>query len=56
MDKRFMDGPVSGGQAGAENGALTIMLGGDQETFDTAAPVRGETRLGDGRHGYNRRF
>jgi len=38
-DKRFLDGPVSGGQAGAENGALTVMLGGDQEAFDTAAPV-----------------
>jgi len=35
----FLDGPVSGGQAGAENGALTVMLGGDQATFDTAEPV-----------------
>jgi len=38
-NKRFLDGPVSGGQAGAENGALTVMLGGDQEPFDSAAPV-----------------
>ncbi len=30
----FIDGPVSGGQAGAENGALAIMCGGDQKTFD----------------------
>ncbi|MEQ8516883.1 MAG: NAD(P)-dependent oxidoreductase, partial [Chromatocurvus sp.] len=35
----FLDAPVSGGQAGAENGALTIMLGGDQESFDRAEPV-----------------
>ena len=32
----FLDAPVSGGQAGAENGALTVMIGGDQETFDKA--------------------
>lgn len=31
----FIDAPVSGGQAGAENGALTIMCGGDQGTFDS---------------------
>ena len=30
----FLDGPVSGGQAGAENGVLTVMVGGDQSTFD----------------------
>jgi len=30
---------VSGGQAGAENGQLTVMVGGDQEPFDRAAPV-----------------
>jgi 3-hydroxyisobutyrate dehydrogenase len=30
----FIDGPVSGGQAGAENGALTVMCGGDQGDFD----------------------
>ena len=33
----FIDGPVSGGQAGAENGALAIMCGGDQKTFDAVA-------------------
>ena len=35
----FLDAPVSGGQAGAENGQLTIMVGGDQEDFETAFPV-----------------
>lgn len=35
----FLDAPVSGGQAGAENGVLTVMVGGDQTTFDTAKPV-----------------
>ncbi|HEX9647192.1 MAG TPA: NAD(P)-dependent oxidoreductase, partial [Alphaproteobacteria bacterium] len=35
----FLDAPVSGGQAGAENGALTVMVGGEQATFDRAAPV-----------------
>lgn len=35
----FLDGPVSGGQAGAENGVLTVMVGGEQATFDKAAPV-----------------
>ena len=35
----FVDAPVSGGQAGAENGALTVMCGGDQPAYDTAAPV-----------------
>ncbi len=35
----FIDGPVSGGQAGAENGVLTVMCGGDQATFDKAKPV-----------------
>jgi len=34
-----LDAPVSGGQAGAENGQLTVMVGGDQETFDRAKPV-----------------
>jgi len=33
----FIDGPVSGGQAGAENGALAIMCGGDQKTFDAVS-------------------
>ena len=31
-----LDAPVSGGQAGAENGALTVMIGGDQDDFDKA--------------------
>ena len=35
----FVDAPVSGGQAGAENGVLTVMCGGDQAHFDRAAPV-----------------
>jgi 3-hydroxyisobutyrate dehydrogenase len=35
----FLDAPVSGGQAGAENGQLTVMVGGDQAAFDRAAPV-----------------
>ncbi|HEU4986701.1 MAG TPA: NAD(P)-dependent oxidoreductase, partial [Rhizobiaceae bacterium] len=35
----FLDAPVSGGQAGAENGVLTVMCGGEQETFDRAKPV-----------------
>ena len=35
----MLDAPVSGGQAGAENGALTIMVGGPQSIFDTLQPV-----------------
>lgn len=35
----FLDAPVSGGQAGAENGQLTIMCGGSQAAFDRAVPV-----------------
>ncbi|MDF2982988.1 MAG: oxidoreductase [Devosia sp.] len=35
----FLDAPVSGGQAGAENGQLTVMVGGDQATFEIAQPV-----------------
>ncbi|MEM9139643.1 MAG: NAD(P)-dependent oxidoreductase, partial [Pseudomonadota bacterium] len=35
----FVDAPVSGGQAGAENGQLAIMCGGDAATFDRAQPV-----------------
>lgn len=35
----MLDAPVSGGQAGAENGALTIMVGGPQSIFDTVKPV-----------------
>lgn len=38
-DCGFLDAPVSGGQAGAENGALTIMIGGDEATFERLAPV-----------------
>jgi 3-hydroxyisobutyrate dehydrogenase-like beta-hydroxyacid dehydrogenase len=34
-----LDAPVSGGQAGAENGVLTVMVGGDQGVFDRAKPV-----------------
>ena len=30
---QFLDAPVSGGQAGAENGALTVMIGGDEDAF-----------------------
>jgi len=36
---RFLDGPVSGGQAGAENGKLTVMVGGEQAAFDAVEPV-----------------
>ncbi|WP_026358507.1 NAD(P)-dependent oxidoreductase [Aureimonas ureilytica] len=36
---RFLDAPVSGGQAGAENGVLTVMVGGEAETFEAARPV-----------------
>lgn len=39
MGISFIDAPVSGGQAGAENGVLTVMCGGDQDAFDRAAPV-----------------
>ena len=35
----FLDAPVSGGQAGAENGTLTVMVGGDEEAFKRAEPV-----------------
>jgi 3-hydroxyisobutyrate dehydrogenase len=35
----FIDGPVSGGQAGAENGALTVMCGGEDAAFARAQPV-----------------
>mgnify|MGYP000067038688 CR=1 FL=1 len=37
--KLFLDAPVSGGQAGAENGVLTVMLGGNEIDFDRVAPV-----------------
>lgn len=48
----FVDAPVSGGQAGAQNGMLTVMCGGDQHAFDTAQGVvasfaRAVTRMGD---------
>ncbi len=35
----FVDAPISGGQAGAENAALSIMCGGDQAAYDRAEPV-----------------
>jgi len=35
----FVDAPVSGGQAGAQNGTLTVMCGGEQAAFDAARPV-----------------
>ena len=48
----FIDAPVSGGQAGAENGVLTVMCGGDAEAYDRAEPVimayaRSCRRIGD---------
>jgi len=48
----FIDAPVSGGQAGAQHGTLTVMCGGDAQAFDRARPViaayaRAVTRLGD---------
>jgi len=48
----FIDAPVSGGQAGAQNGVLTVMCGGDQAAFDQAQPVamafsKAFTRLGE---------
>ncbi len=47
----FVDAPVSGGQAGAENGVLTVMCGGDEAAFDAIRPVamaysRAVTRIG----------
>ena len=36
---QFIDAPVSGGQAGAQNGMLTVMCGGQQEAFDAVSPV-----------------
>jgi len=35
----YIDAPISGGQAGAENGTLSIMCGGDQQAFDKAEPI-----------------
>ena len=48
----FIDAPVSGGQAGAQNGSLTVMCGGNVGPFDAASPVlmhyaRAVTRMGD---------
>jgi len=48
----FVDAPVSGGQAGAENGQLTVMIGGDEEAVNRSAPLidcyaRMQARLGD---------
>ena len=48
----FLDAPVSGGQAGAENGQLTVMVGGSEPAFDYVAPILGAfarkvTRIGD---------
>lgn len=48
----FVDAPVSGGQAGAENGALTVMCGGDQAPFDQVQPIgmafsKAFTRMGE---------
>ena len=48
----FVDAPVSGGQSGAVNGALTVMCGGDSEPFEAMKPVamafsRAVTRVGD---------
>ncbi len=47
----FVDAPVSGGQAGAENGVLTVMCGGDEPAFEAMKPValaygRAVTRVG----------
>ncbi|MFP3945061.1 MAG: NAD(P)-dependent oxidoreductase, partial [Alphaproteobacteria bacterium] len=39
QDIGFVDAPVSGGQAGAENGQLTIMAGGEQKAYDAARPA-----------------
>lgn len=35
----FLDAPVSGGQVGAENGTLTVMIGGDQENYEKAKDI-----------------
>jgi 3-hydroxyisobutyrate dehydrogenase len=35
----FLDGPVSGGEAGAQNGVLTVMMGGEADIFETVQPV-----------------
>jgi 3-hydroxyisobutyrate dehydrogenase len=38
-NSHFLDAPVSGGQAGAENGVLTCMVGGDEDAFEKARPL-----------------
>lgn len=38
-DVAFLDAPLSGGQAGAENGQLTIMVGGDEDVYQRVLPV-----------------
>ena len=52
LGAHFVDAPVSGGQAGAVNGALTVMCGGDTAPFERTQPVamafaRAVTRIGD---------
>lgn len=39
QEQYFLDAPVSGGQAGAENGVLTVMIGGDETICNKAEPV-----------------
>jgi len=39
QDISFVDAPISGGQAGAENGVLSVMCGGDRDIYDTAEPI-----------------
>ena len=52
----FLDAPLSGGQAGAESGQLTIMVGGDEDVFERARPVmdcyaKAITQIGPAGHG-----
>lgn len=52
VNAAFLDAPVSGGEAGAVNGCLTVMVGGQQEVFDVAKPVidcfaKASTLMGD---------
>ena len=52
----FLDAPVSGGEAGAQNGVLTIMVGGDQKAFDKVLPIlntyaKATTRIGESGQG-----
>ena len=39
LNLHFLDAPISGGQAGAENGALSVMVGGDKEPFEKVKPI-----------------